>query len=147
MMTQKGKELEILRRVVHLPDGEGGGDMLNKNSNQVSIPQDGEGAIAPKNQVQITLLQNHLLPGGALEEENLILPHLEELGDLPLRQIVPVLHLHSHPGGIDLDLLINEEWGIGHWAWVINSSPSLPHSLPFFVQYVSYQTKLRGDVK
>ena len=64
MMTQK--VLEILRIAVHLGDGEE--DILKKNSNQKTIPEDGEGAIAPNNQVPITLLQNHLVHGGALEE-------------------------------------------------------------------------------
>ena len=72
MMTQerKGKLLEILllRIVVHLGDVQGEGAILKKNSNRAIIPQDGEGAIAPKNQVPITLLQNHLVHGGDLEE-------------------------------------------------------------------------------
>ena len=63
-MIQKEKVLEILKRVVHL--GDVGGAILKKNSNRAIIPQDGEGAIAPKNQVPITLLQSHLLHGGAL---------------------------------------------------------------------------------
>jgi hypothetical protein len=67
MMTQKGKMLEILMIAVHLGDV-GGGAILKKNSNQAILPQDGEGAIAAKNQILVTLLQNHLLPGGALEE-------------------------------------------------------------------------------
>ena len=41
--------------------------ILKKNSNQEIIPQDGEGAIALKNQVPVNLPQNHLLHG-ELEE-------------------------------------------------------------------------------
>ncbi len=67
MMIQKGKVLEILRRVVHLGDVEGG-VILKKNSNRPIIPQDGEGVIAAKNQVPITLPQSHLVDGGDLEQ-------------------------------------------------------------------------------
>lgn len=67
-MTHKVKLLEILRIVVHLGAVEAEGDILKKNRNQATIPQDGEGAIAAKNPVPVTLPQNHRLHGGALEE-------------------------------------------------------------------------------
>jgi len=70
MMTQKGKvrEILILRIAAHPKDVEAGGAILKMNSNLAIIPQDGEGAIAAKNQVPATLPQNHLLHGGDLEE-------------------------------------------------------------------------------